>query len=294
MARGWRLWAALWIVYLVWGSTYLAIKVSVRTLPPLLSAGLRFLLAALILAGILVAVGASLRVPVRQALAAGGLGIALLTLGVGVVTLAETRIDSSVAAMIAGSVPLQVIAMRTASRERVASATRISAAVGISGLALIVVPEGVTGGSTAIGLTLMLAATVSWSTGSFVSRRLSLPADAFVTTFYEMLVGGAMLCVLALAVGEGRDVRVDAISAQSIAAWSYLVVFGSLVGFSAYAWLLRNAPISQVVTHQYVNPLVAIALGALLLGEKLTVTTALGALIVLAAVFATVRRESRS
>jgi drug/metabolite transporter (DMT)-like permease len=293
MARGWRVWTALWIVYLVWGSTYLAIKVSVRTLPPLLSAGIRFVVAGLLLAGILALRRTPLRVPWREARAAVGLGVALLACGVGVVTLAETRIDSSVAAMIAGSVPLQVIVWRTIARERIATATKVSAVVGLAGLVLIIVPTGVSGGSTAIGLAMMLGASFSWSTGSFVSRRLPLPRDAFVATVYEMLGGGGVLVVCALALGEGGDVPANGFSAASLAAWLYLVVAGSLVAFTAYAWLLRNAPISQVVTHQYVNPLVAISLGALLLGETLDATTTLGALIVIGAVFATVRSESR-
>ena len=293
MARGWKVWTALWIVYLVWGSTYFAIKVSVRTLPPLLSAGLRFTLAGLLLAAILALRRTPLRVPWREAGAAVGIGVMLLACGVGVVTLAETRIDSSVAAMIAGSVPLQVIVWRTIARERVATATKLSAVVGLVGLLLIIVPTGVSGGSTAIGLAMMLGASFSWSTGSFVSRRLPLPRDPFVATVYEMLGGGCVLVIGALALGEGGDISADGVSAASLAAWLYLVVFGSLIAFTAYAWLLHHAPISQVVTHQYVNPLVAIALGSLFLGEALDLATAIGALIVIGAVFATIRSESR-
>ena len=293
MARGWKVWTALWIVYIVWGSTYPAIKVMVRTMPPLLSAGLRFVLAGLLLAAILSLRRTSLRVSRREAVAAAGLGVVLLACGVGVVTVAETRIDSSVAAMIAGSVPLQVIVWRTIARERVAAATKLAAVVGLAGLALIVVPAGLSGGSTAIGLAMMLGATVSWSTGSFVSGRLPLPPDVFVTTVYEMLGGGAALVVAGLLRGEGGDLTAGT-SAASLAAWLYLAVAGSLIAFSAYAWLLRNAPISQVVTHQYVNPLVAIAIGAVLLGETLDATTAVGALIVIGAVFATIRSESRN
>jgi drug/metabolite transporter (DMT)-like permease len=286
------LWTALWTVYLVWGSTYLAIKISVETLPPLLSAGLRFLTAGLLLAGALVAIGRSLRVGRREALAAGGLGVMLLTFGVGVVTLAETRIDSSVAAMIAGSVPLQVVAMRTAARESVAGATRLAALVGLVGLGLIVVPGGTEGGSTAVGLALMLGASVSWSTGSFVSRRLRLPQDPFVSTVYQMAGGGLVLVTLALAAGEWRDVGADALATGPLLAWAYLVVAGSLVGFTAYAWLLRSAPISLVVTHQYVNPLVALVLGAVVLGERPSAAILVGAAIVVGAVFVTVRRET--
>ncbi len=199
------LWAALWTVYLVWGSTYFAIKITVETLPPLLSAGTRFVTAGLLLALVLLVLGRSLRVTRREAVAAGGLGVALLTCGVGVVTLAETRIDSTVAAMIAGSVPLQVVIMRTVAGESVARATRLAALVGLVGLALIVVPGGSHGGSTAIGLALMLGASFSWSTGSFVSGRMSLPADPFVATVYEMFGGGVVLVAAALALGEGGD-----------------------------------------------------------------------------------------
>ena len=287
----WKVWTALWVVYLVWGSTYLAIKVAVRTLPPLLSAGARFLAAAAILALVLAALRTSLRVPARQAVAAAGLGVLLLTCGVGVVHLAETRIDSSVAAMIAGSVPLQVIALRALGGDRVRRKTRVAAAVGLGGLALIVVPGGTGDGATAVGLALMVGASVAWSTGSFLSRRARIPQDPFVATTYEMAGGGAVLLAVSAAAGEWGDLDGGALAPGPLAAWAYLVVAGSLVGFSAYAWLLRHAPISQVVTHQYVNPLVAVALGALALGERLDWATLAGAVVVVGAVFATVRNE---
>ncbi len=293
MARGWNIWAALGIVYIVWGSTYFAIKVSVETMPPLLSAGFRFIVAGLLLGTILALRRTPLRVPWREARAALALGVLLLTCGVGVVGLAETRIDSSVAAMIAGSVPLQVILWRTLAREHVATATKVAAVVGIGGLALIIGPAGISDGSAAIGLAIMLCGSIAWSTGSFISRRMPLPKDPFVATVYEMIGGGLVLIVAALAVGEGADLSADAISAASFAAWVYLAIFGSLVAFTAYAWLLHHAPISQVVTHQYVNPVVAIILGSLFLGESHDLATVVGALIVIGAVFATIRSESR-
>ena len=293
MARGWRIWTALGIVYLVWGSTYFAIKISVETMPPLLSAGLRFTVAGLLLGMILALRRTPLRVSWREARAALVIGVMLLACGVGVVTLAETRIDSSVAAMIAGSVPLQVILWRTLAREHVATATRVAAVVGIGGLALIIGPAGISGGSAAIGLAIMLCGSIAWSTGSFISRRMPLPRDPFVATVYEMVGGGLVLIVAALALGEGADVSASAVSAASFAAWAYLAIFGSLVAFTAYAWLLHHAPISQVVTHQYVNPVVAIVLGSLFLGESHDLATVIGALIVIAAVFATIRSESR-
>jgi drug/metabolite transporter (DMT)-like permease len=287
-----KLWVALWTVYLVWGSTYFAIKVAVRTLPPLLTAGTRFLLAASILAGILALVGRPLRASPREALTAGALGVALLGAGVGMVHVAEQRIDSSVAAMIAGSVPLQIVVWRTLARDRVARATVVAALVGLLGLALVVLPGGIDGGSAAIGLAVMIAASMAWSRGSFVSARLQLPRDAFVATTYEMLGGGLVLLTVATALGEWGDLDGAALQPGPLAAWLYLALAGSVVGFSAYVWLLGNAPISQVVTHQYVNPIVAIGLGALLLGERPAPTTLAGAALIIGAVVVTVRRES--
>jgi drug/metabolite transporter (DMT)-like permease len=288
-----HVWAALLVVWFVWGSTYFAIKVVVDTLPPLLSAGSRFLVAGLLLATIVAVRGESLRIAPRELMGAASAGLLLLTLGVGVVHVAETRIDSSVAAMIAGTVPLQVIAFRLAARDSVSRATRLSTLAGLAGLGLVVAP-GLGAGSTALGLALMISASISWSTGSFFSGRLGLPRDPFVATAYEMLAGGALLALGSLAFGEWHELDSAAFAGDSLAAWAYLVVMGSLVGFSAYAWLLRVAPISLVVTHQYVNPLVAIALGMLLLGERPSPATLVGALLVVGAVYVAVRAESAS
>jgi drug/metabolite transporter (DMT)-like permease len=290
MAARWKLLTALWTVYLVWGSTYFAIKITVRTLPAFLSAGLRFLLAGALLALILTLRGRSIRVTLRELASSALLGISLLGLGVGVVTLAETRIDSSTAAMIAGSVPLQVILLRALARERIALATRLSVLAGLAGLGLIVIPGG-EGSSSAIGLALMVGATVSWSLGSFFAHRLPLPQDGFVATTWEMLGAGFFLLLLGVAAGELGTAEPAGFTLESVAAWLYLGVVGSLIGFTAYAWLLRNAPISKVVTHQYVNPLVAIALGAALLDEHITLTTGLGAALIVGAVFVAVRQE---
>jgi len=287
----WKLLTALWTVYVVWGSTYLAIKLSVKTLPAFLSAGTRFLLAAALLATILKLTGRSIRVNRRELAASALLGLSLLALGVGMVTLAETRIDSSIAAMIAGSVPLQVILLRTLARERVALATRLSVLVGLAGLALVVIPGG-SGAASAIGLAVGLAASISWSLGSFFGHRLPLPKDGFVATTWEMLSAGVILLVLGFVTGEPWSMDTAGFTFQSIAAWLYLAVFGSLIGFTAYAWLLRNAPISKVVTHQYVNPLVAIMLGALVLDENLTLAVAAGAALIVGSVFVAVRSEN--
>ena len=138
----------------------------------------------------------------------------------------------------------------------------------------------------------MVGATVSWSLGSFFGQRLPVPGDSFVATTWEMLSAGLFLTVLGVAAGEVGDVNTAALTFDAVAAWLYLAIVGSLVAFSAYAWLMKNAPISTVVTHQYVNPVVAIALGALFLGERLSVAVAIGAALIVGSVFVAVRQES--
>ncbi len=285
-----HIWAALLVVYILWGSTYFGIKIAVETLPPLLAGGSRFLVAGALLAALLALRGTSLRIGGRELLGTAVVGGLLLTLGVGLVHVAETRIDSSVAAIIAGTVPLQIIVMRTIGREHPARATQLSALTGLIGLGLVIAP-GLGAGSTALGLAVMLVASISWSIGSFISRRLELPGDPFVAAVYEMGAGGLFLTLGALAFGEAGQLDGSAFARDSVLAWIYLVVFGSLVGFTAYAWLLKVAPISLVVTHQYVNPLVAIALGTVFLGERPSPWALGGALVVLGAVYVAIRAE---
>jgi drug/metabolite transporter (DMT)-like permease len=283
-------WIALAVVYVVWGSTYFGIKIAVDTIPPLLAAGSRFLTAAILLAGILAWRGTSLRITRAELGASAIVGGLLLGLGVGMVHVAETRIDSSVAAMIAGTVPLQIILFRLVAAENPARATRLSTLAGLFGLLLVVAP-GLGAGSTALGLTVMLASTISWSTGSFLSKKLALPRNPFVATAWEMALGGMFLMLGAAVFGEYGQLSSDTFALDSMLAWAYLVIMGSLVGFSAYAWLLRVAPISLVVTHQYVNPLVAIALGVVFLGERPSPWTLVGAALIIGAVYIAIKSE---
>ena len=285
-----HVWVALAVVYVLWGSTYFGIKIAVETIPPLLAAGSRFLLAALLLAAILAWRGTSLRITRAELIASAIVGGLLLGLGVGMVHVAETRIDSSVAAMIAGTVPLQIIGLRLIARENPARATRLSTLAGLVGLLLVVAP-GLGTGSTALGLAVMVASTIAWSTGSFLSKKVTLPRDPFVATAWEMALGGSFLMVGAAAFGEYADLGSSTFALDSVLAWAYLVIMGSLVGFSAYAWLLQVAPISLVVTHQYVNPLVAIALGMAFLGERPSPWTLAGAALVIGAVYVAIRAE---
>ena len=157
---------------------------------------------------------------------------------------------------------------------------------------MLVVAPGLGSGSTALGLAVSISAAASWALGSFLSKRLALPRDPFVAAVYEMIAGGTFLTVAGLALGEWHDVNGATLTASSVAAWAYLVFAGSVIGFTAYAWLLRVAPISLVVTHQYVNPLVAIALGMLVLGERPSPWSIAGALVVVGAVYVAIRAET--
>ena len=289
----WRVWSALGIVYVIWGSTYLAIRVMVEDVPPLLGAGLRFVVAGVAMLAFLAARGRDVRVSRRGLLAAGTVGVLLLAGGNGVVTVAEQDVPSGLAALLIASVPLWVVLLRfTVARERVARGTLGGLAVGFCGLAVLLLPGSRPAAATAGGVLLVLVAAASWAGGSFLSPRLSMPSDPLVSTAWQMVVGGAVLMVGAIAAGEPGQLHLASASTKSLLAFVYLVVAGSWVAFTAYAWLLQNVPISKVATYAYVNPLVAVVLGWALLSEQLSVGTLAGAGLIVASVAAIVTRES--
>jgi drug/metabolite transporter (DMT)-like permease len=287
MSHRTRVWAALWTVYIVWGSTYLGIELAVETIPPLVAVGARFLAAALLMfcftawrrgPGVL-------RVSPRE-LGSCALVGALLPSANGLLFIAERHVATGLASLIVGSVPLWVVVLRTATRDRPPAASLAGVLVGFGGLALLVRPGG---GAPLWALLLVLCSAVMWATGSFLSSRLPMPRDSFAATAYEMVVGGLILLPIGLATTHPH---VSQFSARSVFGWVYLVSFGSVIGFTAYVWLLDNAPVSKVATYAYVNPVVAIALGAIVLHESLTWTIGLGAALILACVAVVVRRES--
>jgi drug/metabolite transporter (DMT)-like permease len=279
-------WSALGVVYLVWGSTYLAIAIAVQTLPPLLSAGIRFLLAGALLAVWIVARQgrAALRVSRAQLGGAALVGILLLAGGNGLVVLAERTVPSGLAALVVASVPLWIVVFRLIAGDRVAASLVIGVLVGFAGVAILVVPRGASGEVDAAGLLMVVGASFSWALGTFASPRLPTPRDPLASTAVQMLAGGGLLIVVAIAIGEPAHADPSAFSTASLLALAYLVVFGSLVAFSAYTWLLQHAPVSVVATYAYVNPVVAVLLGALVLGEAVTPSMLIGAAIILAAV----------
>jgi drug/metabolite transporter (DMT)-like permease len=285
---------ALATIYVVWGSTYLAIRVMVETMPPLLSAGLRFATAGAIFWIVLRLTGGAekVRVTGRELAGAALIGTLLCFGGNGLVTVAEQDVPSGLAALIIGSVPLWVVVMRAGHGERVPRGTLAGVAVGFAGLALLVLPGDRPGEAPLWGVLTCLAASISWAAGSFYSRGTPLPADALVSTAWQMLLGGAGMLVVGTIVGEVGDVDPAAFSLDSLLAFAYLIFIGSLVAFTAYVWLLRNAPISVVATYAYVNPVIAIFLGWAILSEEVTVTVVAGAAAIVLSVAAVVRRES--
>jgi drug/metabolite transporter (DMT)-like permease len=287
-------WAALLTVYVVWGSTYLAIRIMVETMPPLLSAGVRFALAGAIFLAILRLKGgvSRVRITAAQAGAATLAGTLLCFGGNGLVTLAEEDVPSGLAALIIGAVPLWVALMRLMERERVPRATLAGVGVGFLGLAVLVLPGDRPGDAPLLGMLVIVLASISWAAGSFYSKRMDLPADTLVSTGFQMLLGGALMTVVALAAGEGAEVDLSAFSARSAVAFAYLVFAGSLLAFTAYTWLLQNAPISTVATYAFVNPVIAVFLGAVVLSEEVTATVVLGAAAIVGSVAVVVRKES--
>jgi drug/metabolite transporter (DMT)-like permease len=289
-APAWKVWSALWIVYLIWGSTYLAIRVMVETVPPLLGSGVRFSVAGAVMIGVL-SLHRSVRPTRAQLLSALLVGL-LLPGANAVVTVAEQEVPSSVAALLIASVPLWVILMRRGSGERVSRAGIGAVLVGFAGVALLVRPGEQSGDATVLGLAAVVFAAVMWASGSFASPRLKLPRDPLVSTGWQMLLGGLAIVAVGLALGEAPEVDPEAFSTRSVLALGYLIVFGSWVAFTAYAWLLQSAPISKVSTYAYVNPVVAIVLGFLILDEVVTPITVIGAAIIIVAVALVVRIEN--
>ncbi len=285
---------ALGIVYVVWGSTYLGIGITVESMPPLSSAGARFLTAAVVM-GLAIAVRSGvrhLRVRPRELGSAALIGLLLPAGGNGLVSVAEDHgTPTGVAALVIASVPLYVVLYRAATGDRPAPLTVGGVLIGFAGLAMLVAVEGPGGAVPVLPTLVVVFAAGCWSLGSFVSPRISLPVDPFVASVYEMAAGGLVMLAGGAAVGERW--APGEWTTRSMLAWGYLVVFGSLVAFTSYVWVLGRARISLVATYAYVNPVVAIGLGWLVLGEPVTAAIASCAVVVVAGVALVVGAESR-
>jgi len=282
MTHGAKVWTALVTVYVIWGSTYLGIAVAGETIPPLFAASTRFITAGTLMAVVVRSRGGSLRMSRRAFGSCVVVGI-LLPGANSVLFFAERNVPTGLASLIIASVPLWVALLRLGGRERMPWQVLAGIGVGFAGVAVLAQPSG---GAKTSGIALCVLSALMWSTGSFLSARLPMPADPFAATTYEMLAGGILMFVPSLLTLHGFSP-----SAHSIVGWIYLVVFGSIVGYTAYVWLLANAPLSLVSTYAYVNPVIAITLGVLFRGEHLTWRLLIGAAIVVVAVATVVRRE---
>ena len=295
---------ALLIVYVVWGSTYLAMAVMIETMPPLLAAGARYGTAGAIMLGALAAharwrrgspgpgpTERPTRAQWRSALIVGGL---LLLGGNGGVVLAELFIPSGIAAVLVATVPIWLAVLDALlTRRRPSGLVLGGLAAGIVGVAVLLVPVEGLDGLDPLGVGLVVVAALSWAGGSIYARHASLPRSGLLGTGMEMLAGGACLLVGGALIGEVGRTDLGAFSTSSLLAWAYLVVFGSIVAFTAYTWLLHRVPVSIVGTYAYVNPIVAVALGALILSEPITLRTAVAAAIIIGAVVAMVSGRPR-
>lgn len=279
----WQLVLAFSIVYVVWGSTYLGIRYAIETIPPLLMAGARFLTAGAILMVWSLARGQRRMTwrHWRTALVMGGL---MLLCGNGFVTLAEQRIPSGLAALLVASEPLLLVLVAWAAPRGLRPTMRDFAGIllGVLGVAVLVWPSDFSGpAADLIGAGLVLAAALCWAVGSIYGIDAPSAPTPVLANGMTMLSGGTLLFLSGLAHGEWRQVHPERFSPVSIAAWAYLVVFGSILAFSAYTYLLSATTPAKASTYAFVNPVVAVVLGWLVAGEPLTARSlcAMGAIV---------------
>jgi drug/metabolite transporter (DMT)-like permease len=291
---GVRIWLALGTVYILWGSTYLGIKYAIDTIPPFLMGSLRFLVAGGVLYLLAIRTGDARgdRVGARQWMAAVLIGGALLVGGNGGVILAEQYAPTGVVALLVATAPLwMAIIDRVVFGRRLPVLGIIGLLIGFGGVAFLIGSPGA-GHINLFGAALALAAPVCWASGSVFTRHVKLPKRPLVAAGIEMLWAGLVFGVASIVTGELGRLHWQHVSTTSIVALLYLIVFGSLVGFSAYVWLLRSAPLSLVSTYAYVNPVVAVILGGIFLGEAITARLVIaGGIIVLAVALIVIARS---
>lgn len=274
--------AALLAIYFCWGSTYIGIRFAIDSMPPFSMAAARFLAAGLVLFAFARLRGSAW--PSRRhwlsALVLGGL---LLTIGNGAVVWAEEHVPTGLVAVVVCTSAVWMVAF-----DRVLNGTRVrwpqvlGVAIGVVGIAVLANPTAA--GASLPRVVVLLGSSLSWGLGTVLSRRLPLPASASLGSGMEMLAGGALLWLPALAFAEPTLFEPSRVTATSLVAVGYLAVFGSLVAFSSFLWLVRVAPVALVATQSYVSPVVAVLLGVLLRGERLTAREVVAGVIILAAV----------
>jgi len=281
-----RLWAALIAVWIVWGTTYLAIAITVRSLPPLLSAGVRFLTAGTLMYGWAIRRGDRTgdRPTARHWRSAAIIGAFLLLASNGPIVIAEQRVPSGLTALIVASVPLfTALFDRILFGKRLPNQVVVGLCTGFLGAALLV-GGSIAGHVDVVGTLMIVGAVLAWTLGSLYARQANLPARPLVGTGMEMLAGGTMMLVAGVLSGELVTLHPSEFRVSSVLALAYLLVFGSLIGFNCYVRLIRSAPTHLASTYAYVNPVVAVILGTLILHEPLTSRMIIAGAVIVASV----------
>lgn len=283
-----KVWVALLALYIVWGSTYLGIKVAIETIPPFLHAGIRFLISGIILVTWQRMAGQQM--PTRkQWISTAIIGTLLLLGGNGLVAWAEQVIPSGVAALIVGSVPMFLVvteALRPNGLKPNWQAI-LGLLIGFAGIFILVGPAEISGSAAKLnpfGVSALLFACLFWSIGSVYSKSADLPKSSLMSTGAQMLMGSIGLFIISFVTGEISNWNPASVSMRSIYGLLYLIFVGSLIGFASFGWLLQNAPISLVATYAYVNPIVAVLLGNWLAAELLGPRIWLAAAIIIGSV----------
>jgi drug/metabolite transporter (DMT)-like permease len=273
--------AGMAVVYVVWGSTYVAMRVGVRDLPPLLLSGIRFVLAGLILTA-WCATRPDFQWPTgRQWRDAAILGLLMPAAGTGGATWAEQRLPAGTAALLLATIPVwTIVAARIADAERIGAATAVGLVLGLAGVAVLVDPGG--GRTDPLSAAVALVGAAAWGAGSVYAGHADHPKQPLLGSGLELVCAGGIM--LALGAAGGEPARVHGLPADGVLALGYLVVFGSLLAYSCYEWLLRHAPARLVATYPFVNPVVAVLLGWLLLGEAVGVRTVVATAVIVTAV----------
>jgi len=291
-------WAGILVLYVVWGSTYLGMKLAMDTVPPFVMGFLRFVPAGLLLtAGVALRRRGTIARPTRRGvLDASIVGAMLLLGGTGLVAWGEQTIPTGIAALLIGLVPMWLAVFgRVLFGDRVPALAAVGIGVGLVGVAILAWPAGGVGGLDPAGLAALIVSPMFWSLGTlYATKRAVLPAPALLSTGIQMIAGGLAFLVAAVVTGQVASVDLATVSATSWFGIGYLVFVGSLVGFTTYAWLLTVAPVGRIATYAYVNPVVAVFLGWLILGEPLTIRTVIASVVIVAAVVLIVTARGRA
>lgn len=296
-SRG-KIWGALWVVYIVWGSTYLAIEYSIRSMPPLLAMGSRFLTAGLLMGfALTLKYGPGyLKIKRKQIPYLVNLGALLLGLGLGMVTLAQFNdVPTGIVALLISALPFWIAIFKAIEGTKTSIWSWVGIAIGFVGVGILLLPElsKPNNGTHIFWMLMVILGNIGWAFGTYIAPRLDLPKSTLVVTSYQMLFAGIAMTSAGLLAGEDLADLFDA-TLSSWFGWLFLVLVGSIATYTAYLWLIGKAPVGLIATYAYVNPVIAVSLGVLFLDEKLSFTLLLGAIVVIIGVFLVVRVESRA